>query len=70
MTNQELIEQLSKRDPFEDVMILDGFNGGGAPRNINLGPTKHVVSPRDAEAAVDCEDIIGQAVTIIGFGCY
>jgi hypothetical protein len=34
----ELIKELGKFLPEQEVMILDGYNGGGVPREINLGP--------------------------------
>jgi len=52
------------------VMVLDGFNGGGVPRAINLGPTLRVVATADAEVTADCEEIVAEKVVILGFGCY
>lgn len=51
-------------------MILDGFNAGGTPREINFGPVLKTVTAEDAEDAADCEDLEGRAVIAIGFGCY
>ncbi len=70
MTVAELIKALKKFDPNHPVMILDSFNGGGSPRDINLGPKVHVVSEANAADAVDCEEIVGDQVVIVGYGCY
>lgn len=71
MTVRELIEQLSELRPDCQVMILDGFNGGGDPRTINLGPTAQPITKEDIENNADCEEIPeGEAVYVIGFGCY
>jgi len=56
-------------DPDAEIMILDGFNGGGHPREINLVST-HTVTEDDANEAADCEEIVGQTVAVIGYGCY
>lgn len=53
-----------------EVMILDGNNGGGAPRTINLGPKEKVIREEHAEDAADCEDIVGHIVVAMGYGCY
>lgn len=71
MLVHELIERLSKLPPNAHVMILDGFNGGGAPRTINLGPVAHSITEADMDRESDCEDIPqGEVVYVVGFGCY
>jgi len=70
MKARELIELLSKRDPNVEVMILDGANGGGTPREINLGPTSHVISAADADDTADCEAREGEKIVVLGYGCY
>ena len=68
MDNTGLIAKLSKFPAGTEVAILDGFNGGGSPRTINLGPVEHIVK-RDS----DCDDIetpIGGTIAVIGYGCY
>lgn len=70
MTVRELCERLANHNPDQPVMILDSFNGGGVPREINLGPTEHVVKTSDAKYAADCEYLVGQSVVVLGFGCY
>lgn len=69
MKAQELADILLK-DPTLEVMILDGFNGGGEPRDINLGPTEQVITQDNADEGADCEGKVGQKVLIIGYGCY
>jgi hypothetical protein len=70
MTVSELIDQLSDYLPDIEVMILDGFNGGGTPRTINLGPRASTITPKDAEDAADCEDRVGEPIVVLGYGCY
>jgi len=70
MKIKELIEELQKLNPEQRIMILDGFNGGGYPRTINLGPSKHRITKNDVEECADCEDIFGKTVYVIGYGFY
>ena len=70
MTVKHLIARLQQFPPNMQVMILDGFNGGGSPREINSGPRERVVTISDAEESADCEDIVGQNVIVMGYGCY
>lgn len=70
MTKTELLKRLESYPDNAEVMILDGFNGGGVPRTINFGPHLKEVTVQDAEEAADCEDIIGRSVIVMGFGCY
>jgi hypothetical protein len=66
----QLIKKLEAFDPEKEVMILDGFNGGGTPRTINLGPNLREVTKQDADEASDCEDLVGQTVVRMGYGFY
>lgn len=66
----QLIKALEAFDAKKEVMILDGFNGGGTPRTINLGPALREVTESDADEASDCEGLIGQTVVRMGYGCY
>lgn len=70
MTAAALIRALQALPPDTDVMVLDSFNGGGHPREINLGPTPHLISANDAEASADCEQRVGEKVFVLGYGCY
>jgi hypothetical protein len=70
MTTKQLIQLLRKHPPTAQVMILDGFNGGGAPRDLNLGPALQAISSEDADATADCEQRIGEKVVVLGYGCY
>lgn len=73
MTLSELIKQLEaerKRHGDLQVMILDGFNGGGVPRELNVGPRKHQISTDDLENCADCEEMVGQSVIVLGYGSY
>lgn len=67
---QQLMEQLGRSDPNAEVMILDGHNSGGAPREINMGPTVRVISQADADDGADCEGKVGKSVVVMGYGCY
>jgi hypothetical protein len=57
------------KSPDMDVMILDGFNGGGTPRELNLVTVK-VITEDHAEVTADCEDRIDEQVLVLGFGNY
>jgi hypothetical protein len=70
MNARQLIKILQQYNPETSVMIYDGFNGGGAPRDLNYGPAIHKITAQDAEATADCENREGQDVIIIGFGSY
>ena len=70
MLVKELIERLAKFPQDREVMILDGSNGGGHPREINLGPRAQYITRTDAECVSECEDIVGADVITIGYGCY
>lgn len=70
MTKRELIDFLTPYGDDMDVMILDGFNGGGVAREINLGPCEHVITAAEANEASDCDGRVGNTVVVIGYGCY
>ena len=70
MKASELIARLGAFDPEIEVAILDGFNGGGTPREINLGPVIHKVTAEDGYSAIDFEGRAGESVAVLGFGCY
>lgn len=70
MTIAELIERLAALPPDQSVMILDGFNGDGIPREINFGPTERQLTEPNASQAFDCEGRAGEKVIVLGFGCY
>ena len=57
-------------NPNLEVMVLDGSNGQGSPRIINFGPLLHTITKDHADESGDCENIVGQKVIILGFGCY
>jgi hypothetical protein len=68
----ELRERLAKYPDDMDVAILDGFNGGGSFREINLGPTSAVY--KEGDDPEDWEDIeyaeVGTKIVYMGYGCY
>lgn len=64
-----LIRILSELDNNDEVMILDGFNGGGFPREINYQKSIEITD-YDAHHCADCEDMIGRKVFVIGYGSY
>jgi hypothetical protein len=70
MTNAQLIVRLESFHPDIEVMILDGFNGGGEPREINLGPNRRTITEKNADEGADCEGKVGRAVIVLGYGCY
>ncbi len=65
-----LIDSLNSYDPSTEVMILDGFNGGGDPREINLGPSERVITEQNAKDGADCEGKVGETVVVLGYGSY
>lgn len=72
MTVAELTEALEKYDPDMEVAILDGFNGGGVPRQINFGPRleNYNQANHDQTYREDLIDDEADAWIIIGYGCY
>lgn len=73
MTVKELIENLQQFDPDLEVAILDGFNGGGYPRQINYGPRLEFYHRFDHSQTYDREDLVNKQATqwiIMGYGCY
>lgn len=69
MTAHELANKLLEGLDTE-LMVLDGFNGGGFPREVNLGPAFRTITEEDAEESGDCEGLVGTEVMVIGYGCY
>jgi hypothetical protein len=70
MTKAELLKRLASYPDDSEVMILDGFEGGGFPREINLGPTTRIVGEGDSDETSDCEGIVGKTVVVLGYGNY
>ncbi|MGG6281834.1 hypothetical protein ACQ4M3_09710 [Leptolyngbya sp. AN03gr2] len=73
MKISELIKRLKNEQEHLgdlEVMIADGFNGGGCPRDLNYGPCHIKISDPDAEESADCENRVGEDILLIGFGCY
>jgi|TARA_A100001015_G_scaffold155998_2_gene173155 hypothetical protein len=69
MTSHELARRLLS-GPDLEVTILDGFNGGGDPRTINLGPNVRDVNTEHAGYCTDDIETKSGNVVMIGFGCY
>jgi hypothetical protein len=51
MTAHELANK-PLEGPDTELMVLDGFNGGGFQREVNLGPTSRTITEEDAEGGV------------------
>lgn len=72
MNVEEMIEYLSKFDPKQEVMIRDGFNGGGNLRVINskcestLGEDDENLYDEEGEML----ESKGFKVVELGFGFY
>lgn len=66
---EDLIKYLSELPQGSEVMILDGFNGGGSPRKVNLFGER-IVTKEDAHACCDCEGLEGRSVFLLGYGSY
>lgn len=74
MTKSELIDRLNAIPGDPEICILDGFNGGGAPRTINFGPLLfNGMAEFAGDERADYSDICSAAETpiiVIGYGCY
>lgn len=69
MTKAELFKRLADVPDDQELMILDGFNAGGFPREINVYH-EHTVTEKDAEECGDCEELVGTKVFVLGYGSY
>ena len=69
MKVSDLISLLSELSQDAEVMILDGFNGGGFPREINMFGDREIAA-EDVEECCDCEGKVGQTVILLGYGSY
>jgi hypothetical protein len=71
LTVGELKEILNKYDDNLEVMVLDGFNGGGSPRAINSGPRIYKITQNDIDELGDCEfHNVGDEIILMGYGSY
>jgi len=77
MKVKDLIEKLSRFNPEMEVVILDGFNGGGDPRTINFGPyvwdQKELNERKEWNISPDYSDLNvtnGTPIVVMGYGCY
>jgi hypothetical protein len=71
MTIAELREQLSEFPDDMEIMILDGFNGGGGVLlEINIRLWTRTITDEDVADTADCEGRVGEAVVVIGYGSY
>jgi len=71
MTVKEMMARLAEMPPDAPLRVLDGNNGAGVPREINLGPSLRRVKKVDIEESVDCENLKpGSKFVVIGYGCY
>lgn len=72
-----LIKELQQLDQDLEIGVLDGFNGGGIPRALNMGPYEFNPSDEDqtfdGHGMADYSDLKteeGQKIVYIGYGCY
>lgn len=74
MRVRELKAKLENFPGDMEIAILDGFNGGGCPRTINLGPQiQEWDEIYQHQAAYDYSDLDtkeGLSIVVMGFGCY
>ena len=70
MKVKDLIKRLGKFDPNMEIMMLDGYNGGGYLRHINFGPIIQAIGKKDSEDNDDCEGREGEKIVSLGYGCY
>lgn len=69
MKAKDLVKLFSELSPDQEVMILDGFNGGGFPRDINVFGER-TISENDSDETYDCEGKVGKTVLLLGYGSY
>jgi hypothetical protein len=69
MTSHQLAKLLLE-SPDLPIMILDGSNGGGYPREINLGPVPRTITKYDVRWGDCVEFEVGTKILTIGYGCY
>jgi hypothetical protein len=69
MTKAELFERLADVPDGQEIMILDGSNAGGFPRDINVF-SERTITATDAQECADCEDFVGTTVFVLGYGFY
>lgn len=70
MTVKELICRLQELDQELEVAILDGFNGGGQPRTINLVPHVYRNGRLYKLDYSDLESPPDSPIVVMGYGCY
>ena len=68
MTVAELKDYLNKYKDNQEVMIRDGFNGGGNLRVINSKSESRL--DFDDEGVYDDKGLLGTKVVELGFGSY
>lgn len=67
----QLAEFFSKLPPETNVMVLDGFNGGGDPRFLNYGPRVVKVDQKLIGTNGDTSFLeAGEGLVVFGYGCY
>lgn len=71
MKVKNLIACLNRMNPEAECGIMDGFNGGGAFREINLGPFESTFNSDKNDDTADFEDLPnGHDIVVMGYGCY
>jgi hypothetical protein len=78
MKVKELIQRLSELPLDLEVVILDGYNGGGCQRTINLGPFVEELGPEEVKHRLaeepdyydDTRTPPGKPRVVMGYGCY
>lgn len=70
MKVHELLRLLESQPRDRDVFILDGFNGGGHPREINF-KCLYEITQEDIDESADVEDFCeGHQYIALGYGSY
>jgi len=70
MNKEEMIKALQKLPDGTEVVILDGFNGGGQPITINFGVSLQPIKNEFySYNTADIETKRG-SIALIGYGCY
>lgn len=67
----QLAEFFAKLPSDTNVMVLDGFNGGGDPRFLNYGPRVVNVDQKLVDTNGDTSFLKpGEGLVVFGYGCY
>jgi hypothetical protein len=70
MKVKQLKEWLDTLPEDKEIMIMDGFDGGGTPREINLLKASLFIEEDWVDHCNDCDGLLNEDVAVMGYGCY